>query len=119
MRFEERKVNVMQVSMSDWIALTVGVIGLISAWLARSNRLPANVRRWINDLDQEVILQEIGTCAVTMAQATAEERRDYMVNWITDLAKIKLGLTVPKSIANLIVEYCYQLWKRAVGNKRG
>ena len=101
----------MEVSVSDWIALVVGALGLLAAWLARSNRLPANVRGYINKIGTEDVLKKIQVAAADLA-ASPEQRRMKVVEMVSDLAEKKLGFPVPDSIINLIVEYVYQLYKK-------
>jgi hypothetical protein len=99
------------VSMNDWISLAVGVVGLITALLMRSNRLPAEARSWLARIGPDRITGAIETAAA-IAKMTPSEKRARAVSTLQAVSMKEFGLPVPTSIANLLVEQIYQRWKR-------
>jgi hypothetical protein len=99
------------VPVRDWMALSVGLVGLIVGQLQARDRLPGWARRWLGQLGRDRIEQVIGEAA-KMADLSPDARRIWVVRRLAELAERELGLTLPESVGNLLVEYVYQIWKR-------
>jgi len=95
----------------DWAALAVGVFGIIIARLQSRDRLPKWVRRWLSRLGEDRIEQAI-EYAAKIGNLSPEERRREAASYLARIAEQELGLRIPQSIANLLIEYAYQYWKR-------
>jgi hypothetical protein len=100
------------VSLNDWIALGLAGFGFLSAWISRTDRLPAWARKWLKRIGTERIADAIERAA-TIAELTPDQRRKQAVIYLQKLCIKELGFPVPASIANLLVEHIYQQWKRA------
>ncbi len=100
------------VSTNDWLSLAVGLIGLLTAWLARQDRLPAWARKWLKRIGQDKIMDAIERAAA-IAELTPEQRKRQAVTYLQKISLNELGFPVPQSIANLLIEHVYQVWKRA------
>ena len=101
----------MNVELKDWVAVAIGLIGLASAYLqSRSAKLPKWVQRLLPKLGMENLVKAIAWAEANLS--TPLERRRAAAELIQTLAQKRLGLTLPDSIVNLLVEYVYQLWKR-------
>lgn len=100
------------VSLNDWLSLAIGLVGLITAWLARQDRLPAWARKWLKRIGQDRITDAIERAAA-IAELTPEQRKREAVIYIQKISANELGFPVPQSIANLLIEHVYQVWKRA------
>ena len=105
--------HIMGIPISDIISLAVGIIGLLSAWAMRSNRLPKAVRKYLADIGGEDRVFSLIETAAAYVDMTPELKRIKVVETLQDISVGKLGFRLPTSIANLIVEYCYQAYKRA------
>jgi hypothetical protein len=101
----------MSASLGDWVALAVGILGLALSYLSRRDRLPKWVRGWLSRIGQDKIEDAI-EYAAKLQGLTSEQRRQEAVAYIIRLTEKELGLVIPESIANLLVEYVYQQWKR-------
>jgi len=99
------------VSLSDWILLGTTLLGFLTAWLARSNRLPKAVRTYLAKIGQGDIIALIEQAAA-FKDSTADEKFAWVADELQKLARAKLGLNIPTSVVRLLVEYCYQLYKR-------
>lgn len=99
------------VTAFDWAALIIGIIGLVAARLQSKDRLPKWVRKWLTWLGQDRV-EEAVRYAEAFTNMTPEARRTEAVNYLIEVADRELGLKLPTSIANLLIEYVYQLWKR-------
>ena len=97
------------VSIQDWIAIATGLGGLIAAWLQSKNRLPSWARKWMNDLGEASVLEAI---EAAKRFDTPAKRRSEAVEYLQRLSMKKLGFRIPTSVANLLIEYVYQQWKR-------
>jgi hypothetical protein len=100
------------ISLNDYIALAVGILGFLTAWLSRKDRLPAWARRWLKRIGPERIADAIERAGV-IVELSPDERRKQAVVYLQRLTTKELGFPVPASIANLLVEQVYQQWKRA------
>mgnify|MGYP000704715670 CR=1 FL=1 len=43
------------ISLNDYIALAVGILGFLTAWLSRKDRLPAWARRWLKRIGPDAM----------------------------------------------------------------
>ncbi|OYV99473.1 MAG: hypothetical protein B7Z62_00285 [Deltaproteobacteria bacterium 37-65-8] len=99
-----------KIPLTDLVYLAIGIAGIIMGWIGNSNRLPAPARHWLAKIGEPAL-------ASLVAEANAIEdmyprvRRAYVLNELRDLAKRKLGLDIPTSVANLLLEYVYQKFK--------
>ena len=100
------------IEAKDWIALAVWLIGLATAWLSRQTQLPKWARGWLKKIGQDRIIAAIEQVE-RLADLTPEQRRAEVVWAMQRVAQEEIGLTLPTSIANLLVEFVYQAWKRA------
>ena len=100
------------VSTQEWVSLAVGVVGALTAYLGRKDRLPAWARKWLSRIGPERITDAIER-AGAIAELSADERRKQAVVYLQKLCIKELGFPVPMSIANLLVEHIYQQWKMA------
>lgn len=100
------------VSVGDWVSLAVGLIGFVSAYMASKDRLPSWARKWLSRIGSEKVLDAIERAA-SIAELTPEQRRKQAVIYLQKLTIQELGFPVPASVANLLVEYIYQQWKKA------
>lgn len=105
--------TLLNVPIHDWIALAIGLIGLITAWLNSKNRLPKWAREWLSKLTKDEVEKAI-QYASEIEGMTNEQRKQKAVDYLIMLARKKTGLVIPDSIANLLIEYVYQQWKRKV-----
>lgn len=103
------------VNLKDWLTLAIGVIGLITAWVSQSNRLPKEARNYIARIGGERINQIISATA-EMVTASPAQRQMRAVELLQDTAERRLGIRLPTSIANLIVEWAYQQYRRRTGH---
>jgi hypothetical protein len=99
------------VPLHDWIAVGIGLIGVILSWLQSKDRLPKWARKWLNLLGHEKIKNAI-EYAEKLAGLTAEQKRQAAAAYLIRLSEKELGFPIPDSIANLLVEFVYQQWKR-------
>lgn len=99
------------VPVRDWLALAIGLIGIIAAWIESRDRLPKMARSWLSRLGRDRVERAIDYAA-RINGLTPEERRREAAAYLVRLSQRQLGLRVPASIANLLVEYVYQYVKR-------
>lgn len=100
------------VSVQDWVSLSIGVLGFLTAYLGRQDRLPSWARTWLKRIGTSKIAEAIERAAVVI-DLTPEQRRKQAVVYLQKVCIKELGFVVPDSVANLLVEYVYQQWKRA------
>jgi len=98
------------VPLQDWAAFGVGIICAIIALAQRSGRLPASARKWLKALGEHRIEAAVVYVA-GLVGLTPDERRAEAAAWIIRICDRELGVAMPESIANLLVEYVYQKWK--------
>lgn len=100
------------VSTQDWVSVAVGVFGLVMAYLSRKDRLPSWAVKWLKRIGSDRVADAVARAA-SLAEMTPDQRRQEAVAYLQRLCVAELGFPVPASIANLLVEYVYQQWKRA------
>ncbi|MEN6372300.1 MAG: hypothetical protein ABFD64_09845 [Armatimonadota bacterium] len=99
------------VSFRDWTAVAIGVIGLVTSYVSSKNRLPKWARKWLSRIGSANIVKAI-EYAAKLSELSSEERRKEAVDYLIKLSEKELGFAIPTSIANLLVEFIYQQWKR-------
>lgn len=97
------------VTILDWVLLAITAISAGVTWLARRRQLPAGVRKWLNRIGRDDILEAIKE-AETFGGLTPDERRKRVVAKLQEITRERLGFEVPTSVANLLVELVYQTW---------
>lgn len=100
------------VSLNDWVALALAILGFLSALISRTDRLPAWARKWLKRIGGDRITDAIERAA-SIVELTPDQRRKQAVIYLQKLCIRELGFPIPASIANLLVEHIYQQWKRA------
>jgi hypothetical protein len=100
------------VSLNDWVSLAVGLSGLVTAYLSQKNRLPAWARSWLKRIGPDRIKDAIQR-ANAISEMSSDERRQQAIIYLQKVCLKELGFPIPTSIANLLVEYIYQQWKKA------
>lgn len=103
--------NLDTVPLHDWVSLGVGIAGAVTAYLSRTDRLPAWARKWIKRIGKERIADAVERAA-SIIELSPDQRRRQAVIYLQKTAIKELGFPVPVSIANLLVEHAYQQWKR-------
>ena len=98
------------VSPLDWICLALGVFGALATCLSQKDRLPASVRAYFSAVSVTEIMDAIERVQ-TLKSMTPANRRKYVADFIAKVCLQRLGITMPRSIANLMTEYVYRLWK--------
>lgn len=100
--------------MFDWVTPEwIGIVAILGGWLVtwlRGRKLPAWAKKWLDKLGDDAVLEAI---EAAKRFDTPEERRVEAVRYLQRIADKRFGMELPDSIANLLVEYVYQLYKRA------
>lgn len=99
------------VPLRDWAALSIGILGAVLGYVQSRDRLPKWARRWFGRIGRQNVESAIAYAAA-LAGLTAEERRREAAAYLVRLTEKELGFPVPQSIANLLIEFVYQQWKR-------
>lgn len=99
------------VPMHDWIALIIGLSGLITAFVARSNSLPGPIKNYIARLGGQKSIDFVVVEATKLLGATDVERQAEALRLLQDVARKKLGWMIPDSIANYIIEHLWLVTK--------
>jgi len=101
------------ISIQDWVTLAIGVVGLLTAFIqSRQAKLPVWARDWVKKIDQA----EINACITTagkFAGSTDAEKREMAVTLLQKSVQDSLRLTLPDSIANLLIEWGFSRMKGA------
>jgi len=110
--------------MNDWIALAVGILGIIlpllTAWLQERTKAPVWLQEWLDKVGNGGTLKTqidyLVKAAASLSEKSPGERKAWVVNalwgWLADNK-----LEVPESIVNLCVEWVYQTYKRKAATK--
>ncbi len=99
------------VSHGDWLACAIGVAGFVLSYLQSRERLPKWARRWLSRIGRERVGDAIDYAA-RLGEMSPGERRVEAVGYLVRLSEREFGFAVPQSVANLLVEFVYQSWKR-------
>jgi hypothetical protein len=95
----------------DWAGLAVGLAGLVLGFAQSKDRLPKWARQWLGRIGRDRIIEAI-EYAERVADLTDAERRAEATAYLVRFSQKQLGFPVPESIANLLVEFVFQSWKR-------
>ncbi len=106
--------EIASISLGDYAGIIIGVVGLLAAWLAKSKRLPKWARTWLDRITPEKIEQTIEEVDL-FTDMTPEEKRQEVVRLLQEYCEQEFGFPIPTSIANLLVEFIYQQWKKRKG----
>jgi hypothetical protein len=98
-------------STQDWAALAIGLIGAVLGLVRSQDRLPKWARRWLARIGRDRVESAI-EYAAKMSGLSSDERRREAAAYLMRLSEKEIGFAIPESIANLLVEYIYQQWKR-------
>lgn len=104
--------NLSNISTNDWVSLAVGLIGFITAYISRQSQLPAWARKWQKLIGNDRVTDAIQRAA-DLANLTPEQRQKEAALLLKQFCRRDLGIDLPTSIANFLVEYAYQSWKRS------
>jgi len=99
------------ITFGDWLVVAIGLIGLVAGYLNSRYRLPKWARTWLERLGRENIEKAV-EYASKFSELSPDERRKEAVSYLMRLSEKELGFRIPSSIANLLVEFVYQQWKR-------
>ena len=102
------------ITTQDWVSLSVGIAGALVAYFSQKDRLPSWMKKWLSRVGIDNIYSAVESVAA-IAELTPAQRREQAVIYVQKLCVKELGFSVPTSIANLLVEYIYQQWKKARG----
>jgi len=109
----------MNVSTNDWIALAVGILGIIlpllTAWLRERTKAPVWLQEWLGKAGNGDTVRERLTYLVNAAESFSEkddeQRKDYvkqsLIRWL-----VASNISIPDSVVNLLIEWVYQTYKR-------
>ena len=100
------------IDLTDLLSLGIGVFGLLLAWAQSYNRLPKGVRDWLGKIGSDTIMAII-VKAESVATMSTEDRRKWAVEELKAVVLEKCGLKLPTSVANLLMEFVYQAWKKS------
>lgn len=99
------------IPLNDLLSVAIGVVGLLAAWLQRKNKLPKWAAKWLNKIELARILRIIEDVN-SYRELSEEGKRKRAVEILKQITERELGGDIiPDSIANLLVEYAFQLWK--------
>lgn len=95
-------------TIRDWIDLEVFALGVLGIIVARFwPALPAKANEWLDLIGGKAAVVTLITEAAELCEKSPSVRRAFVKNEIQTLAETN-GLTMPDSVANLIVEWVYQ-----------
>jgi len=95
----------------DWILAAAVVLSAVLNWLSRQHALPRGARRVLRKIGKQRIVSLINQAA-EMRDLSRDERRRWVATKLQDLAVSRLGVRLPLSTANLLVEFVYQQVRR-------
>ena len=99
------------IPLRDFLGLAIGLVGVLLAYAQSRDRLPKWARRWLARIGRGDIEKAI-EYAARLEKLSPEDRRREAAAYLIRLSEKKLGFPIPESIANLLVEFVYQQWKR-------
>ena len=109
----------MVVTTQDWIALAVGILGivlpLLTAWLKERTKPPVWLQEWLDTVGRGDTVRARLTYLVKAAESFSEkdneQRKDYvkqsLIRWL-----VASNINIPDSVVNLLIEWVYQTYKR-------
>jgi len=96
------------------IAMTlITLLSLTFAWLGKKKRLPKWLDNWLSHVGLARIYDALEE-ANKFLQMSPTQRRNEAVKILKAECKSQLNFELPTSIANLLIEYGYQLWRAGV-----
>ena len=95
----------------NWVAVTIGILGLVMSYVQSRDRLPSWARKWLARIGKSNVEAAVAYAA-KLSPLTPEEKRREAAAYLSRLAQKELGFPIPTSVANLLVEYVYQRFKR-------
>lgn len=99
------------VPLKDWSALSIGLLGVVLSYVQSRDRLPKWARQWLGRIGRDRVENAIDYAA-RLSNMSSDDRRREAVAYLIRLTEKELGFAVSESIANLLVEFVYQQWKR-------
>jgi hypothetical protein len=108
---EDKMIELGNVPARDWLAVAIGLAGFALSYLGSRDRLPKWARKWLARIGRDRIEDAI-EYAARLGVMSPEERRAEAVGYLVRLSERELGFPIPGSVANLLVEFVYQQWKR-------
>lgn len=104
--------NIKGVPIQDIISLVVGLGGLLVGWLQRRNKLPKWAAKWLDKIELARVLRVIDDVS-SYHDLSEKGKREKAVATLKQITERELGGgIIPDSVANLLVEYGFQLWKK-------
>lgn len=105
-------------TLLDFLVATKEVwVPLLAAglsWLAQSKlvaKLPKSAREWLGRIEEQNLLDAVAE-ADAVVDATPEQRRQMVVERISCEVQNNWNLRIPTSVANMLAEYGYQLYRK-------
>ncbi|MEN6370945.1 MAG: hypothetical protein ABFD64_02945 [Armatimonadota bacterium] len=97
--------------------LIVGLISLGLGLLVKKNKAPKFIQNWLKKRDDdgtsvEEVLFSYVKQAETYRDRTGAEKKQMVVEWITEWASSRFNFPIPESIVDSVVEYVYQQYKK-------
>lgn len=99
------------VNLNDLAAVIAGIVGVIVVLLARRGKLPKWLARTLGQIGLERIEEAIAY-ANKWKQMDDLERSGAARAYLQRIVLRELGIYLPDSVANLLVEYVYGLIRR-------
>lgn len=92
--------------------IATGLTAFVSLLWAYKNKLPKWAREWLGKVGIDRVNQAI-QYAASLATMTPEQRRVEAVTYLKKLFQDEFGYPLPDAAANWLVEYGYNIYKRA------
>lgn len=104
------------ISNWEWIAPVLGIISsAFFGWLGkRYPQLDAKMNNLLKLVGGKDAVIELIATADKIANATSAEKQALVAEKITLYLERQTGIVVPKSEVNLLVEWCYRVYKDKV-----
>lgn len=99
------------VPIFDIITLAVGLGGLLFGLMSRNT----TVKKWLDKIGGQATVERAISVGMEFSIDSPEERRKKAVVYLQKVARENYGVTLPTSIANLLVEWVYQAYKKRTG----
>ena len=93
--------------LQDWVFIGTTIIAGLK-WYFQRNKLPKSIQAILDKIGKDEIAKIVGDVA-KFTQLNDVEKHTMAVQQLQELAKRKLGLDVPTSIANIIVDYVWRI----------
>jgi hypothetical protein len=100
------------ITITEWITIGLAVIAAAKAFAEwRKIKLPPWAQTWAKKIGVKRIEGWIAQ-ADRLGKMAPAERRAWVLEQLQAWALKEIGIPVPASVGNLLVEQVYQLWKR-------